>query len=191
MTTSPSNLSPPRPIEGAPVDDLLQARKYCDWAMRKIREIAESRAVIETSYHDQIGEIEAWHLQETARLDGETERLRVAMRPLVAAMVDADPLGKRSVELVAGRAGFRAGRERLIVDDADELMAWLTDELADPALLRVKREPDMAAIKARMATGERFPGLHLEEGEAKFYVEAIGKSPPLVVPTPSPSGKEQ
>jgi phage host-nuclease inhibitor protein Gam len=155
--------------------DLVAARKYCDYAMRKIRDITAARAVIDRSYHEQIGEIEAWHSQETHRLDGEVERLRAAMRPLVGALVEADPLGKHSVELVAGRAGFRAGREKVIVDDSEAAMAFL-DENA-PDCIRVKREPDLRAIAARMAEGERFPGIRLEKGESAYYVEPIGGKP--------------
>jgi phage host-nuclease inhibitor protein Gam len=155
--------------------DLLAARRHCDHAIRKIRDIAEAKRVIESSYHDQIGEVEAWHLQETTRLDGETERLRVAMRPLIGALVEADPLGKLSVELVAGRAGFRAGRDRIVVDDSAACLAWLEAEAPD--LVRVKREPDLAAIKGRIAAGERFPGVRVEKGEPSYFVDVIGRSP--------------
>ena len=155
--------------------DLQEARRYGERATRKLRDLAASRAVIESSYVEQAGEIKLWHDREVERLDTEAERIKLSLLPYVTALVEADPMGKRSVEFVAGRAGFRAGQPRLVVDDTDECMSWLAEN--DPDLIRVKRELDLAAIKARMADGERFPGVRLEAGETSYYVKTLAKQP--------------
>lgn len=57
-----------------------------------------------------------------------------------------------------------------------EVLAWLTENA--PELVRVKREPDLRALHARMVDGERFPGVSLSEGTEAFHVDVVtGEQP--------------
>ena len=69
---------------------------------------------------------------------------------------------KRSRELVGGTFAWRKKGGKLLVTDKPALVEWL-QEHGDPALMRIKVEPEVAAIDAMIkATGVLPPGVDLE-----------------------------
>ncbi|MGH7722078.1 MAG: host-nuclease inhibitor Gam family protein [Candidatus Dormibacteria bacterium] len=163
--------------EGEPAVDLGDAQSYCEHAMRKLRKLAAAQERTDADRKAQIGEIEAWHKQETGRLLGEVHRLRMEMAPRVRALIEADPLGRKSVELVAGRAGFRRSPGKLIVDDEAAAIDWLDASLFRGQYVRTVRSVDVRRLKdaaaERLLSLDDVPGVHLEEGSDAFFTEPI------------------
>lgn len=154
--------------------DPVEAYHECNRRMRKIRDLLERRRVVEASARDQLGEITAWRDQELGGLDAEIERLRMEMRPVVAMLVHDEPRGKKSVNLVAGVAGFRAGRERVVVEDEEAALSFLAGQ-GGPSCTRITRSVDIPAVKRLYPQPDVIPGIRVEKGDDVFYTEPITK----------------
>lgn len=163
--------------ESAAAINLDDALASCERTMRKLRSLEQAKARIDADHKAQLAEIEQWHKQEDGRLLGEMHRLRMLMEPLVRALVAADPMGRRSVELVCGRAGFRKSSGRLVVDDEAAAIDWLDVHL-DGDYVRTKRTVDVARMKECITAGvlslDEVPGVRLEPGGYSFWTEPIG-----------------
>lgn len=156
--------------DAEPTVDLADALSYCEHAMRKLRALQAAADRIDEDHRAQLAEIKQWHKQESGRLLGEMHRMRLEMQPRVRALVAADPMGRKSVELVAGRAGFRRSPAKLVVEDEDAAIDWL-DVHRDGEFVRTKRSVDIAALKA---ANESVPGVRLEPGDDSFWTELVG-----------------
>lgn len=154
-----------------PTLDPVQAHQEASRRMRKVRDVLEGRRVVEESAKAQLAEITIWRDQELERFDREVTRLREEMRPYVAALVASEPMGRKSVEMVAGRAGFRAGRERVIVDDSEAALAYIAEH--SPDCIRVTRVLDIPTLKRTPYLLAETPGIRIEKGEEQFYVDPI------------------
>jgi phage host-nuclease inhibitor protein Gam len=79
---------------------------------------------------------------------------------------------RRSAEFLGGVASWRRKPAKVIVTDKPALVDWLSQN-GDPALMRVKVEPDLKAIDAMiLATGVLPPGLDLEPESETLTVTA-------------------
>ncbi len=90
---------------------------------------------------------------------------------------------KRSHDFLGGTASWRRKPSKVIVTDKPALVEWLSQH-GDPALMRVKVEPDLKAIDASIqATGVLPPGLDLEPESESLTVTATPL--PVIDGTPS------
>ena len=163
---SPSSLAPDEQAL-----DPIQARHEAQYRMRKLREHLAALDRLKVDFDDQIGEIDQWFAQESKKHLREVERLKLEMRPYIVAITDADPLKRKSVELVAGRAGFREGRERVVIVEPELAMAWLRGN--DQRPLRLKEDIDIPELKRLFPQPDVIPGIKVERGERNFFVETI------------------
>src|SRR5665213_1036119 len=154
--------------------DPVQARHEAQYRMRKLREHLAAIDRLTADYKDQIGEIEQWFVQESGKHQREVDRLKLELRPYIVAITDADPLKRKSVELVAGRAGFREGRERVVIVEPELAMAWLRGN--DQRPLRLKEDIDIPELKRLFPQPDIIPGIKVERGERSFFVEPTGKA---------------
>jgi len=79
---------------------------------------------------------------------------------------------RRSVVTPFGKAGFRAGKEKLVIDKEDMAMEWLKTNL--PEALKEKTTVTIGKTEITasfMETGELPPGCHIEPATDKFYTE--------------------
>jgi phage host-nuclease inhibitor protein Gam len=78
---------------------------------------------------------------------------------------------KRSREFLAGKVAWRKKSARLVIEDRAALMDFLTKD-GDPALVRVKYEPEIKAIQARFEKdGVLLPGTSFESEKDEMTVE--------------------
>jgi phage host-nuclease inhibitor protein Gam len=155
--------------------DPIQARHEAQYRMRKLREHLAAIDRLTADYKDQIGEIEQWFLQESGKHVREVERLKLEMRPYIDVITAADPLKRKSVELVAGRAGFREGRERVVVEDEDAAMQWLMKNRDGMDCVRQTLRVDIPTVKHHFPQPDVIPGIRVERGERTFFCETTGK----------------
>jgi phage host-nuclease inhibitor protein Gam len=168
--------------------DLMEAQREARIKVAKIREHLSAIDRLTADYREQIGEIDEWYSQAKAQYDHEVERLKVELRPYVAALTAGDPLDKRSVNLPAGVAGFRQAPDSVEREDDKATLAWLRDNAPELVAVKTTRTFYIDDVKGRFAVkGERFvtpdgeviPGLRVVPGEDKFYVSTVSR------PTPS------
>ena len=163
-------------VTDAPTMDPTEAHHQASRYMKRIRSLLTGKAVVDGSYKEQIGEIDAWHRQETERFDSELTRLRMEMQPLVRLLVASEPTGKKSVNLVAGVAGFRAGRERVVVEDEGAALEHLGQSYPGvECIRRPKPQVDLPSVKRLFPQPEVIPGISVEKGEETFYTDPIGE----------------
>lgn len=151
--------------------DPVVAMKEANYRMKRVRDLLAAKAVVDASYRDQIGEITVWHTQEAERFDKEIERQRGEMLPYVRRLVASEPTGKKSVNLVAGVAGFRAGRERVVVEDEAAAIGWLAENA--PNYLRTKQSVDVARLKQLPFNLDAVSGIRVERGDETFYTDVV------------------
>lgn len=160
----------------APALDPTQARHEAQYRMRKLREHLAALDRLKADMDAQMDEIEVWFNQEAGKHQREVERLKLEMRPYIVAITEADPLKRKSVELVAGRAGFREGRERVVVEDEATALSWLDSaEDGTASCIREERHVHIPNVKLYYPDPTRIPGIKVERGERSFFVERTGK----------------
>lgn len=83
----------------------------------------------------------------------------------------------KSVNLLAGRIGWRATPPKLVVEDEALLQEWLANQPA--SFYRVRLEPELAVLKKHVEeTGEIPAGCTWEPGDERFYAKPIPLSLP-------------
>lgn len=158
------------------IDDVGSA----DWAGRKIRQ-AQAR----------INQAQAWRDRVVAEADHHLEREKSRHQPTVDFFemhltawlrreIEYDPKGAKSRDLPCGiRVKRTVGRPRLVVDDHDALVDWVTSQ-ADPAIAGLAKpewKVDKAAVKQLVVKdGLALKGAHVETGEDTYKVETGGAS---------------
>jgi phage host-nuclease inhibitor protein Gam len=154
--------------------DPVVAMQEAGWRMKRIRALLERRRIVEESATEQLGEITVWRDQQVGSLNSDVERLKLSMEPYVAALVASEPQHKRSVNLVAGVAGYRAGREKVIVEDEEAAQRFLIGQ-GTSQCIRTTRVVDIPALKKRWPQPDVIPGIRVEKGDDKFYADPIGR----------------
>lgn len=76
----------------------------------------------------------------------------------------------KSIHLPAGSIGFRRRGPKLVIDDADALLAWAKEHA--PQLVQVKEEVSKSKLNEHLAHTGEVPstGVHLESDTQAFYV---------------------
>ena len=174
---------------GAPSDDDIAAlaadvtlvRSYvpsdlasADWVGRKAKRAVDAIAALQAQRDAIVGQADTWLAQERTRHDQTvqwaTGVLEIYLRIEIAADDSKKP--RKSRELPSGvTVKLTSGRQSLVVDDEDTLIAWALDN--EPQL--VKYSPKLADIKAALtADGLAVPGVSLVRGEDGFKLTVGG-----------------
>lgn len=154
-----------------------------DFALRRIAECQQ-----------QLADVDALEAAAIEQIRARCEKLRKAPRGLAAffeSSLKAYMARERGTLLkgkaksrgfVYGTLGWRAHKEKLAVTDKAALQAWL-DELPEGSpLVRVKREPNMDALKEHLATTGEIPaGCELVPASDDPYVTAEAPASTLAV----------
>ena len=149
------------------------------WAMRKLASLRRRQAEIDRTAKAEVDRIEAWHVHQSAALVADTNYFTGLLTEY--ARVERDAHDRKTVSLPHGTIKSRAGGERVDVTDADAFVAWA--ERSAPTLVRVRVEPDKAAVKAAFTgdpetgavldptTGEVVPGVSITRTEITYTIE--------------------
>lgn len=165
-----------KPVESLPTFDdaaLLDAEPFvpeafhvhdantANWVVRKINE-ARERAE----------RAKAWAAKEAERAARDEAFFLGRFGAEMAAWTrgEIDGSRRKSVDLPAGRAGFRTKPAALIVDDESKTLAWA--ETNCQAAVVVKRSLSKSALNDAFAkSGEVPDGAHVEDASEKFYIK--------------------
>lgn len=147
------------------------------WAMRKLAALRKRQAEVDAIARDEIARIEAWHLAASGALVADTNYFTGLLTHY--AHVEREAHGRKSISLPYGTVRSRAGSRRVEVTDDVAFLAWA--EQSAPTLIRVRKEPDKAAIRQTFdaaddmvvdpATGEVVPGITVTRSETTYQIE--------------------
>lgn len=190
----------PRPLEG---DDMVQTRDDAAFEVQDVGEDAPSvevdpafavrdaatanwvvRKVAEARRY--AASAEAWAAAEVSRADREERFFLTRFGPDLEAWVRSElsRLGgrRRSLDLPAGRAGFRAVPPALVVTDETLLLPWCRGHLPAALRLRVDARGKAALLLGRLLAGSGHLDLDLTESasvaEVRRHLEGTGELPP-------------
>ena len=157
-----------------------------EWALECIAESEAESASIDQQLADLVE-------RATARANAlkvKAERRADFFRGRVTDYAEANKAGlltgkKRSREYLSGKIGWRKRGGKLVVADRQALADWLMTQ--DPALYRMRLEPEMKALQELARTqGVIPPGCDWEPERDELHVEAS----PLPTITATPTTKE-
>lgn len=108
-----------------------------------------------------------------AKLDALDARYGPQAAAVAKALIHAAGGRRKSIDTPWGRAGFRAGRDKLIVADDQAFARWAEahghGELVQrKETLAVDKKATLALIQSN---GEELPGVMVEEATDRFYVD--------------------
>ena len=156
------------PVRRFEVRDLASA----DWAGRKIRQ-AQSKIDEARDYRAKvIAQLDAHVAREEARHAPTIEFFEHHLTQWLRRELDADPKGKKSRDLPCGLTVRKtAGRPRLVVDDHEALVDFLTSSEETHELVEAVWKYDANEVK-RLVTrdGLALKGAHVETGEDSYKV---------------------
>jgi phage host-nuclease inhibitor protein Gam len=147
----------------------IQTREHLEWYVRLMTEIAAARAHVRAQADRMEAQLEG-QLRYLAR------RFSPEAQPLVDELLAASKPKKRSVDLFAGRIGYRTTPGAPTVADRAAATAWAeglpnADEFGTFAYRLDARK----VIQRVKDTGEAIPGVEFREPRESFYVEAGGQ----------------
>lgn len=156
--------------------------KQAAWAMRKLAAIRKRQAEVSGIADLERERIAAWETQQIEALSGDTAYFTGLL--VQYARTERDANDRKSVVLPHGSVKSRAGSRRVEIVDADAFTVWAQKNA--PTLVRVRVEPDKAAIRAAIpddvmratnplpvdsTTGEVMPGVSITRSEITYTVE--------------------
>lgn len=166
-------------------DDLETAA----WYARKATRLRVRRAEVERVLKDQRAMLDAWFERETAALDRDLEFFLGRLRAFHVARLADDPKHAKTVRLPDGtELRSQAGKLSTVVDDAQQLIDWATDQgLGEEVLRWPDPSPDLTELakrygaKAQAETepgeypavadgGEVVPGVKIKRGDRTYTV---------------------
>ena len=148
-----------------------------NWALRKIKQLQEEKKKNEQIAEDEINKIKSWldHVNKDA--DDSIEYFKSLLAEYAMKQRENDPKFK-SIKLPNGRIRFVKQRPKWVYDD--KLLLKSLKEQDAEELIRVKEEPNKAAIKKLFVvqngklinpgTGEVIEGVEVVERGEKFEV---------------------
>ena len=156
---------------------VVQDDSQAAWAMRKLMALRKRQADIDALAEEEAARIGSWHLHASSGLVADTNYFTGILTEY--ARKQRDDFDRKSISLPYGTVKSRASSRRVEVTDADAFIAWARTNA--PTLIRVKEEPDKAAIKASFdsssnlivdpSTGEVVPGVAVAVSDTTFTIE--------------------
>jgi phage host-nuclease inhibitor protein Gam len=110
--------------------------------------------------------------RETQEAREEVEKAKAQLEQYAKTALADGSSKKKSIKLVCGTIGFRAGSKSLKVDDSAAAIAWLEKHGHADVMVRVKKEIDKTMVKKLIENkGELPDGVELVIGPDSFYVK--------------------
>jgi len=148
-----------------------------DWAVRKIARLEARRQECRDLVEAESAKLAAWLKKQEEEADRERSFFDSLLRDYLEEQRQQDPRLK-TIKLPHGRVGLRKQHPEYIRDN-DQLLTWL--QANRPELVKVKTEPDWAAVKAAATvlgdimadpdTGEVIEGIRIVERPDKLAVD--------------------
>jgi len=136
----------------------VEAEEGANKSLRAVRYWRAEARKVAFQAQTEVDRIKAWEERELARLDRRIAWHEEGLRAFLWGT------GKKTLKLAFGTLKRTAGRDRVVVEDAPAFL-----QAAGPDLVRVKTDPDKAAILRHIkATGEIPEGCDLVQGEDTF-----------------------
>lgn len=157
----------------------IKTKDEAVWAVRKIKYLRDQQAENDQVAQTEITRIEQWRKKENDKLQREIDFFASILVEYHQMVLEIDPKAK-TIKLPHGELQFRRLPPEYIRDD-EKLLAWLKDH--NLPLVRVKEEPDWAAIKPKLipleglgvavmdGTGEEVDGVQVNFRPPKFTVK--------------------
>lgn len=160
-------------------EDFKGKFRVCDehtanWVVRKM---VESR-----QYRDRVKQ---WAQDEVRR----AERIEQTLMHLYGQQLERWCRGalahggnrRRSIDLPAGRIGFRKGRPRLVVSDESAVVTWCESNMVDALVVTVECRGEQA-VRLRNLIDQQLPDVEFGErvlvSEVRAYIDTTGELPP-------------
>ncbi len=146
-----------------------EATRKLQYALRRIGEMDAEEAMHHRLLGEQIEELELGYAQVVAPIREKREHYSPQVEPLARYLLATDPVGKRrTVTVTSGAVEFRAGRERVIVEDAEAAAAFLGDacvrQTTEVVIPEVRKRFQVKGERFQTEDGEIVPGLRIEVG---------------------------
>jgi phage host-nuclease inhibitor protein Gam len=152
------------------VDSLDRA----EWAMRKVRQKRRAAAEVSAAASAERARIDAWERAEIERLTADESFFLSHLERFHRDRLEEDPKAK-TIKLPSGELKLRAASDRVEVTD---YATFILSQPLDSPLLRVKTEPDKAAIKAHIKkSGEVPEGVVFIPGKAEHPTFSVDVAP--------------
>lgn len=145
------------------------------WALRKLAALRKRQAELDAVAASELRRVEEWHLSESGKLTVDATYFTAILTEYARAQRET---GRKSITLPTGVIKSRTSSARVDVQDVDQFLAWATPNA--PSLIRVRREPDKAAMKAALTvdggkvidptTGEIVPGVTAVQPETTYTI---------------------
>ena len=148
----------------APDSFRITDAKSANWLVRKITELR--------AYRDRVKE---WAEQELHRAAEDEKRLLYIFGTQLQTWAEAEIARsggqRKSVNLPAGRVGYRTLGSRLVIDNAEAVVQWAKSNCPDAVI--VKESLDKEKLNTLLEETGEVPdaGAHVEAAREKFFVE--------------------
>lgn len=127
-----------------------------------------------SSKRDPTPSVGVWAEQEKKRANHQEaffwDRFGTQLRRWVQQQIAERGGGRKCLDLPAGRLGFRAGKEKLVVCDEQAALAWADTHC--PQAIRVQRRLMVSELQQHLTdTGEVPEGVSVQPAGESFYVK--------------------
>lgn len=146
----------------------IQTREHLEWYVRLMTELAAARARVREQAERMEAQLEG-QLRYLAR------RFAPEAQPVVDELLAQSKPKKRSVDLFAGRIGYRTTAGAPTVADRAATTAWALEQEDAEAFGKYAYNLDARKVIAHVkATAEPVPGVEFREPRESMYLEAGG-----------------
>lgn len=150
--------------ESAKEEFTVDSTQKADWAIAKIaqakKRIDQRKQFVKASKE----KLDNWFQKESVQDENAINYLEFKVEPYVREQIQG--LKKKSLNLLAGTAGFRKGTEKLELFDEKAVLDYCKEH--HPEALEVK--VSKSEVKKLLQKGIKVPGATLEEARDSFYV---------------------
>jgi phage host-nuclease inhibitor protein Gam len=153
----------------------VDSPESADWALLRLAECEAEAAAIEAQYAAAVARLRL-HADGLVRRAGRGAAFFRYKLTDYAERHRADILGhgkRKSRDYLHGRLSWRSRSERLVVQDREALIGWLSAQPVEANLYRIKIEPDMKALQDLLKrTGQVPPGCDVEPESETLHIDA-------------------
>lgn len=137
------------------------------WAAEKVLDGVQRIAEIEAHAKKLKDKVDQWKQDEVEKATDSTRHLQSVLRDWAA----NELTGKsKTVTLPYAKLRFRTTPDRVEFDDEAQVVAWCEEH--QPDVVKVKKLVEKRDVKWLLENHD-VPGVHIEEGIERFYVEAV------------------
>lgn len=154
-----------------------------EWCMERLAEKEAERRKVEEQYDKMVSRYDKWREDSLEKLESDESYLHQLLAPWVDEQLEGGKVS--SIKLPSGRVGFHAGPRQFSIggEKASATNQALLEfvKASQPEMVEVKESVKWADFKRTLTPtedgqavtkdGEIVPGMKVERGERKFYVE--------------------